>query len=729
MRNRFLATLTTVAGLCTIGSFAAAQSQSDLILDFQNENPGAHPYFEEGEFMAVYGRAFSNGDTPEQSVQNFLNRYAGMIAGDLGDLRPIEGDTPDSIVRGVMFNRDTRAYKFSLVSFEQARSGIPVFRSRIGFLMRNDPGYPMVLSGWSVRDLGGFDPGQNGGEVEVTKAMVRAARRSMGVDEVQTSDPQRVIYAGVEKMHEEPRLAVVFTATWGSTETYPDYQKRLFVADANTGEILHTENQIHEMTDVVGNVSGRATDGWRSGNCDPQSTMGMPWAQVRIQGGNTAYADVNGDYVIPHGGGGQVTVESRLMSRWFTVRDIAAGGATPLLTQNVTPPGPANFLHNPSNTEFPRANVDCYLHSNIIRDFVLEYAPNFPVINTQQGFIVNTNISSSCNAYYDGAINFFRAQGGCSNTGNSTIVYHEYGHHLIAVTGNGQGQMGEGTGDTMAYIISDQPQLAMGFQNCNSPLRSGVNNIQYPCSGGHNCAGLLSGAVWETRNELVNTEPIDYYDIVGSLFVNMLIVRGQTGGQNGTQITPFITILFLELDDDDNDINNGTPHYFEIAQGFGEHNLDAPPIESTSLNDFDVVVGSHISGGLGDVATSNNVRLRTRSGFGANLAELHKLEMVVNASTIIGSPSTLDLTVESRNSDPGGQGAVSYRNWNTGQFVQVGSYAVNTSDNIRTIDGVPAADYVNGGGEIDILFKYTIFVPFVAYTFDTFFDWIELTVN
>jgi hypothetical protein len=77
---------------------------------------------------------------------------------------------------------------------------------------------------------------------------------------------------------------------------------------------------------------------------------------------------------------------------------------------------------------------------------------------------------------------------------------------------------------------------------------------------------------------LVITEPSSYRDIGASLFLGMMIVRGQMQPGNST-IDPSITIFYLELDDDDNYIGNGTPHYQEIAAGFGEHNMDAPPLD------------------------------------------------------------------------------------------------------------------------------------------------------
>jgi hypothetical protein len=72
---------------------------------------------------------------------------------------------------------------------------------------------------------------------------------------------------------------------------------------------------------------------------------------------------------------------------------------------------------------------------------------------------------------------------------------------------------------------------------------------------------------------LINTEPLAYLDILRDLSVNSVLLH------NGSDIAPDITIDWLTLDDDDDNIGNGTPHYNEIAAGFGAHNMPAPELE------------------------------------------------------------------------------------------------------------------------------------------------------
>jgi len=94
-----------------------------------------------------------------------------------------------------------------------------------------------------------------------------------------------------------------------------------------------------------------------------------------------------------------------------------------------------------------------------------------------------------------------------------------------------------------------------------------------------------------------------------------------------------------------------------------------------NLINVSIITGSIISGGLPELNASDDLSLQTRSGFGSNFVDLHHMEAVVSAVTALDNASTLDVTVESRINQPAGTGLLRLRNWNTGQFVQVGQIA------------------------------------------------------
>ncbi len=559
-----------VLGLALPAGAANNEELNAALSQLKAEYPQVRFYQEAGRISRIYGQPFGSGGSIEDAAEQFRIRYSPALGVKPDDLRPVSMLFDGRHTQPLMYNRETGEYKFTLVYYSQFEDGIPVYRADLRLLVGNKPGFPLVLAASALRDLGGFTIPSG---VTVNPGLAENAARSFSSSLVNFTEPRLVIWAGINDMKTEAALAMEIIADNGLQAT-PEYEKWLLLVDAQTGEVLYSENMIIEV-DVVGNVSGMATEGSGADICGPEVITPMPYARVDISGGNTAYADENGDFVIPHAGSSPVTVISNIRGEWFRVYNQAGDDAE--LSQVVTPPGPANFIHNQSNTsEYNRAEVNGYYHANVVRDFTLTYNPTYPGLQ-QTEFPVNVNWNDNCNAYYDySSINFFTSGGGCPNTAFSTVVHHEYGHHLVYLADSQQGAYGEGMADVMGVLIFDDPGLAYGFYgNCNEPMRSADNDLQYPCYDEiHYCGQLLSGCVWDTRNALAITNPFTYRDIISGLAINAMLIHTGT-----SEITPQITIDYLTIDDDDGDIGNGTPHYNEICSGFGAHNMDCPPLE------------------------------------------------------------------------------------------------------------------------------------------------------
>jgi hypothetical protein len=579
--NRLPGLLLVLIALSAAGSAPAAEADVALqkrverrhnaLSRLVNQHSQVQMFDVDGRIKKIYGPAFGTGVSPEDTARQFRDNYSAVFGVPPSSLDPSAPMAGAPAVLPIMIDRQTGQFKFSLVYYTHKINGVPVFRSDLRLLVRNEAGFPLVSATSSLRDLGEFTLPAVLAEPRAANAV--AAAQAIFPALKKFSEPKSVIWAGTEEIESAPVLAVQFTGESGDPAV-PGYEARLFVADAATGMILYEENAVVD-TDVTGNVSGLATELDGADICLNESSAAMPYARVNI-GGTNAFADVNGDFTIPNPGVTDVTVDSPVRGQRFIVNDQAAD--TPTLSQNVTPPGPANFVHNSANTsEFNRASVNAYIQANVIRDIVVAANPAYPTIGAQVDMNVNTNINTFCNAFYstvNGSINFYRTGGGCANTAFGDVVHHEYGHHVVQMGGSGQGQYGEGTGDCMAVLATDQPKLGIGFNlNCSTGIRTADNTLQYPCSGAiHFCGQLISGCVWDTRNMLVETEPLNYRQILADLTVNAVPLHA------GSTITPQITVDFLTLDDTDANINNGTPHYSEIAIGFGLHNMTAPVV-------------------------------------------------------------------------------------------------------------------------------------------------------
>ncbi len=545
----------------------------DAAGQLQQAFPKVQLYSEGARLTRVWGTALSFGESPELSADAFIRTHSGVFGVTADELLPGNG-LNDNYTQPLMYDAETGTFKFTLVYYRQYRDGVPVYNADLRLLVRNEPDHPLVWAGSSLRDVGSFRVAPNAvANVAVGAAHAAAVAFEPGL--ARFSDAELVIWAGVNDMQVAPQLALTFVGEGRSRAGEP--KKYRLVCDAATGQILHFEDLII-FTDVTGYVQGVATTGPKSDNCAPEAAMPMKHARVSITGGNTAYTDTDGNFTIPNGGSAPVTVESFMAGQYFAVDNVA--GAEDTLLLNVVPPGPANFTHNAFNaTDQLRAQVNGYIQANVVRDWVLVQNPLYPVIAGQVNFPVNVNRSDGyCpgNAWYDGSsINFCNASSPYPNTAYTSVIYHEYGHHIVASGGSGQGQYGEGIGDSVSVVILDDHVLGWGFLgNCNAGLRDAENTLQYPCTGEiHDCAPLLSGCIWDTRQELGLTDPNNALAIISYLTLNSVPLH------SGDLITPQITIDFLTLDDNDGDISNGTPHYAEIATGFGNHNMDAPPLQ------------------------------------------------------------------------------------------------------------------------------------------------------
>ncbi|MFH0982403.1 MAG: hypothetical protein V2A79_12810, partial [Planctomycetota bacterium] len=590
MRGGTACLMVSIVLLASSGGMAAdpgAKPAVPALEQLQADFPAVRVYQEGARISRLYGTPFAYGATPEEAVDQFRVNHADVF-----------GVAPDELVlrstlRGgadtqpVMYDPETGRYKFTLVRYAQYKAGIPVFQSELGVLVRNAADFPVVLAASSLKDLGDFVPAGHAVVFDpATQAMTGMTR---------FTEATTVVWAGVNDEVVEPVLAVTFIGENDRTDA--GYEKWRFVCDAATGAILYQEAVIH-FTDVTGSVQGMATEGAKTAECNPESLFTYPWAKVGIQGGTTVYADGNGDFTIPNAGTTAVTVQSYVDGLYFTVDNRA--GAEETLSQSVTPPGPADFVHNqPNSDELVRAQVNAYVSANGVRDWVLDQNPSFPGISTEtlSPIVVNrTDLYCPGNAWSDptdGSINFCSSGGGYPNTAWQSVVNHEYGHHVIDQTSSGQGQYGEGMADCHSMLPVDDPVLGYGFYgDCDTGLRNADNTYQYPCTGEiHDCGQLLSGCIWSTRNELILTEPSDYLVILSSLTVNSIMLH------TGDLIAPQITIDFLTLDDDDGNLDNGTPHYDEITTGFGAHNMWAgPPPENDDCGGAAVACPGSYSG-------------------------------------------------------------------------------------------------------------------------------------
>ena len=535
----------------------------------------------------VYGN-FSEGATPSDSAKKFIETNAQQLFGvqptDLAPFGPFESG--EHLVQ-IMPNRDVDGFKFTGVYYTQQFRGITVFRSNLMVLTRNEPGFPAVLASSSLWDVTGVEKQLEGIDVNKLPSAKIWTRNPLSAfrSKPEVGPAQYVIWAGVDRVKAEPRLAVLFTAEAGGPADPDNHQRIEFVVDAQNGSILFQESKIYHA--VSGRVTSPATAGYGADTCATEVSTGMPYVAVTT-GATTAYADVNGNFSIAAGGAG-ATYTTSLVGRYFTTTN--NGAATVSLSTTANDGANWSPVFNPvNNVANELSQVNAYYMSNKMRDLAVAASPAFPTVSTQTNtFLINCNLASTCNAYYSGnTINFYIAGGGCAATSFGDVVAHEYGHNMVSKGGSGQGAYGEGMGDICGFLLSDDPRTGVGFQTCTTGIRTAANTCQFnatSCATGstssgatcgseiHSCGQLISGCCWDLRNRFAVTYPSTYRAEVADLCVNSILLHG-----NISTIAADITIDLLTLDDNNGNIADGTPNYSAINDSFTLHGLPGPPL-------------------------------------------------------------------------------------------------------------------------------------------------------
>ena len=223
-----------------------------------------------------------------------------------------------------------------------------------------------------------------------------------------------------------------------------------------------------------------------------------------------------------------------------------------------------------TDSDATQAEIDSYIFLHQIREWGQTFGPDVDIVTDRLRSTVN--MDSSCNAYYDGNVNFYEAGDGCNNTGRiADVNYHEWGHGFHGDSlraGVWDGSMGEGIGDTIAVLQTGDPVMAPYFGTNGSGIRRVDTDRIYPddVTGEVHADGLIyAGAAydwWLLLQEEVDQEAA--YTIASQVLADALEV--------GPTIEESYDAYVLG-DDDDGDLSNGTPHTCSLLEAFGPHGL------------------------------------------------------------------------------------------------------------------------------------------------------------
>jgi hypothetical protein len=607
--------------------------------------PGTRVHMEQGRVNMIYGAPMTAGVTPHDAATRFLTAHGGAFG--CGNLELAEAwSTPVSDGR------------FTVFGYTQAIDGVPVEYGMARVLVKNGPIPQVVYAAGNLAPRREAGLGRAAITGEAARAFAQADPRSKGL--VRWDPAQLVVFQG-EGDWVSPVLAWRVAGSGAEAHTT---NIRSFFVDAGTGRIMHIRGDVLH-TDVSGTVRGMGSPGVDpDASYNPPAQLVMPNIRVGITGSNTAYTNVDGTFTITHSGTSPVVVNSGVGAasgfggQWVNVIPVG-GGALVASSASVAPPGPANILFNPAPSQTLTAQVNALIGTNLTHNLIKDRAPGFSAID--YAIPANTGLNQTCNAFFDQngiTINFYNAGGGCPNSAYSTVVSHEYGHFIVNRLTLAQNAFGEGYGDTVASMVWDDQAVGRGFFGQQGvALRDPIAaNIQYPCSascgGGIHCCGQQLSAVWWRIGVNMRAEfgSGPGFEMTRERFVAWSLIT--PGGPNSSNaIGPATAIQVLTIDDDDGNINNGTPNYSRICPAFAAGSVQCPPILPLAFEypagrpafvnpGQPTEIAVNISGSAGGIpqAGSGTVTYRTNTFGSFTTVPMTEVEPNHYIATIAGAP-------------------------------------------------------------------------------------------
>ncbi len=354
------------------------------------------------------------------------------------------------------------------------------------------------------------------------------------------------------------------------------------------------DGSVHQRRDVLRalEVTGTATGSFEDpGYCDGAAVSPAARLFVNVDGLGTVTTGIDGSFSAGEGGTSPRAVTAELKGAVVDVFNSV--GAQASYSGVVTPGTPLAILWNDTNSAPDER--DTFYHVEATHRLLQSIDPawhdlDFPLP-------ANVNVQSSCNAVWDGeAINMYHEAGGCANTGRiGDVVAHEYGHGVTDYMygpNDPPSDLHEGNSDVLGTFRSNNPVVGPGFYlgDCVNGLRTVYNDMRWPDDlqgEGHHDGLIIAGFEWDMRTRLI--QQLGYAQ--GSTLAMELWHFARELGLPYTQ--PEQVLWNLLVDDDDANLDSGTPHYDAICAAALHHGFTCP-------ERFDAVVIHHIPLEYGD---------------------------------------------------------------------------------------------------------------------------------
>ena len=435
------------------------------------------------------------------------------------------------------------------IDLVQTASGVPVHGTYLQLTLREVGGTPRVV-GSTFRLYRGaeVDPIATVDENEAA-GLSRQSLSAAASSEIVSQERQVRDMGGV--------LELVWATALRGT-----HQRSLVIASgARAGQVTNVDERVFSS----GTVSGFFVTGGAPGAAGVVTQAGLANLNVSSATASTT-TDAAGAYTldVPE----TDTIQTSLNGR---ASDVFTEAGAPLTASGAAGPVLDLVLGSEAGGEAELAQATAYVFVDATRNFV--EANGVPTEDLGGPLTTNTNIASTCNAFYspfERSINFFQSGGGCNNSATDSITAHEYGHFVDDSEGGIlDGGLSEGWGDALSCYLLGVPEVGFDLFP-GEAIRSCENDYVFPPDGNdgvHNLGQAWAGFAWLVRVGLI----AKLGDVDGEALARALVMPSLNS--NAADIPGAVREVFLR-DDDDGDLSNGTPNSDVLLPAAQQHGLD-----------------------------------------------------------------------------------------------------------------------------------------------------------
>jgi hypothetical protein len=456
--------------------------------------------------------------------------------------RPLLGLHPDDAL-AVSDSRPWTNGRAWFVDIERSRDDVPVHRGGLTASIR-DGRLSLLKSGAT-----GSAPVRGTLLLSASTAMDIAANEGPAGGTAHSSVSARPVLV---PRRDRDGLALLPAWEVSSRTADPPGDWRVFVHGAS-GAILGVENDVRMLDGTVTAMHHARNPS------DPLTEVAVQEAWVESGDRQTSTAE-DGTFTLDVDG----TWSVRLHGDWLDVDNAAGPDAQPETDGD-------SIVVSAANAHL--AEIDAWVHAQHMRDWGLAVDADVPMSVFEIDAIVN--LKATCNAFYDGNINFYVAGDGCNNTAMvADVVYHEWGHgfHFWSNPyGLFDGSLSEGASDVVAFLQTGDNIIAPFFFTNGGGIRDVSPNRSYPDDYVpsyyyvHSNGLIFGGAMWDLWQILKDEVGDEEAQTATEQILAGVLKAGATIESS------YDDAVFA--DDDNGTLADGTPHLCAIIDAFGAHGL------------------------------------------------------------------------------------------------------------------------------------------------------------